>query len=94
MITQLLIAAIAFPLLGIIKLLFLLIPDMTFLAGHETAFSNAMTWFYSMLNYINPIIPSSTVLVVFGVVTSYYAFLFGFRFLSWVLRKIPIIGIS
>jgi len=74
--------------------LFLVIPDFNFLAPVHSQLTSAFSWFLGIINFMNPIIPSSVSLTVLGVYLSFYGFYFGMKFISWILRKIPALGLS
>jgi hypothetical protein len=74
--------------------LFAVIPDFNFLGGIQDHLTSAFSFFLGIVNFMNPIIPSSVTLSVLAVYLSFYSFYFGMKFISWILRKIPALGLS
>jgi len=93
MITNLLLILI-YPILVILKGIYLVLPNFDFLVQLQTPMQDAFAWFYNIAYLLNPIIPYTTLKVVFGTYISYYVLLFSFRGVSWVLRKIPFADLS
>lgn len=94
MITQLLLLTLFAPTFLLLHGLFAIIPDFNFLSGVQSQMTDAFSWFLGIVEFLNPIIPSGVMLSVIGIYLSFYAFYFGMKFISWILRKIPVIGVS
>lgn len=87
----LLFSSLAFIVSGI----FALIPDFNFLSASVlNNISSSLSWFLGLVDYMNPVIPKTTVLIVLGFYVTFYSVYIGFKFVSWVLRKIPMLGLS
>jgi len=81
-------------MLWIVHGLFLLIPDFNFLTDVQGNLTGAFSWFLGILNFMDPIVPVGVSLTVLGVYFGFYFFHFMMMFISWILRKIPALGLS
>jgi hypothetical protein len=74
--------------------LFAIIPSFDFLSTIGTHLASGFSFFLGIIDFMNPIIPSTVSLSCLGVYLGYYSFHFGMKFISWVLRKIPVAGMG
>lgn len=94
MITQYTLLMFFAPTIFLLHGLFAIIPDFNFLAPVSGQIENAFSWFFGLVNFMNPIIPSSVVITCLSTYIGFYAFYAGMKLISWILRKIPVAGIS
>jgi len=94
MITQFIILTFFAPTIFLLHGLFAIIPDFNFLAGVQSDITGAFSWFLGIVDFMNPIIPSSVSISVLTAYLGFYSFYFGMKFISWILRKIPVAGMS
>lgn len=94
MITEYFLLLFFAPTLFLIHGLFAIIPDFNFLAPYQDSLTGAFSFLLGIANYMNPIIPSSVSITCLTVYVGFYAFYFGMKIISWILRKIPVAGMS
>jgi hypothetical protein len=99
MILEGLIKIISFPVFLFMKGVFAIItnvpnPVLFFYDRNQVAFDSALNWFYSMINFLDPIVPAESVIFALTMGFGFYGLLFVIRMVSFILRKIPLLGIS
>lgn len=94
MITQLILNVLLSAVTYFVHGLFFVLPDIDFLSTYQTNITSAFCWFLGLVDFMNPIIPFPVVLSVFSFFVAFYTLLFSFKFISWILRKIPTLGLS
>jgi len=93
MITDALIFILA-PLMALVLGLVQQIANLSFLAPVIDGIGIAFTYFFHLMVMLSPIVPYQVQLNCLNVIFGYYVLLFTFRLVSWVMRKIPALGIS
>lgn len=94
MITQLVLEALFATVIAMLQGLYSLISDSTLLSAIQDNVTVALQWLYGIANFMNPIIPSSVSISIIGFYFTFYLVYFTFKFISWILRKIPVANLS
>jgi len=71
-----------------------ILPTFDFLQNSLAPVADAFVWFFGIMAKLDPIFPYETQLNILTVIIGYYALLFTFKLVSWILRKIPFINLS
>lgn len=60
--------------------------------GFPQEVTSAFTYFGGYVGMLDPLIPIATLSTTVGILVSIELILFGFKTLSWIFSKVPIIG--
>lgn len=60
--------------------------------GFPTEVQSAFSWIGGYVGMLDPLIPIATLSTTVGIVITIELLIFGFKTLSWIFAKIPIIG--
>jgi len=70
------------------------VANLDFLNPAFSGINDGLGFLYQFMQMLNPILPYNHQLIVLNIIIGYYVALFTFRAISWVVRKIPFLGIS
>jgi len=60
--------------------------------GYPPEVTSAMTWIGGYLGMLDPLVPKETLLATITIVFAVELIIFGYKLLSWILSKVPLIG--